>query len=146
MPYFTGDLSGIQALQARLRELQQVPSQAASEASEEIQELIEAEFDSGHDPYGNPWVPLRPATLARGRRPPPLTDTGAMRDSVNVQPMAGAGIGITIGTEYAPYHQYGTSRMEARPMLPDGDEMPESWVEAVSTACDNAADRRMGGT
>ena len=144
MPTFSGDLSGILALSARMRELAGVPSQAAVEASEEIQDLIEAEFEAGNDPYGDPWAALRPSTLARGRRPPPLTDTSAMRDSVQVIPTAGAGIGIIIGTEYASYHQYGTSRMESRPMLPDRDTMPESWTVAVMDASDHAVERRMG--
>jgi hypothetical protein len=83
---------GFQRLHGTLRALAEVPSRAAKAASESIATLILDGFDAGTDPYGRPWAPLRPYTLAKGRFPPPLTDSGAMRDSVDVRPTAGAGI------------------------------------------------------
>jgi phage gpG-like protein len=55
--------------------------------------------------------------------------------------MAGAGISITIDAEYAQFHQTGTARMPARPILPDGDTMPDEWERAIDDAMENAFDR-----
>lgn len=108
-----------------------VPSRMAPAASREIARLIESEFATGRDPYGRAWAKLKPATLARGRRPPPLTATGKMRGSVQVRPAPGAGIAITFGSATpAIFHQYGTRKMAARPMLPRGT-FPATWARAL---------------
>lgn len=108
-----------------------VPSRMAPAASREISRLIERQFSEGRDPYGRAWAPLKPSTLARGRRPPPLTDTGRMRGAVEVRPMQGAGIEITFGSATpAIFHQYGTKKMAARPMLPRGT-FPSTWARAL---------------
>lgn len=140
---FTGDTRALMNLSARLRELASVPSQAAKEASESISDLIQEEFDAGTDPYGKSWAPLRPATLKKGRHPPPLTDTHNMRDSIDVQPMRGAGIQITLDETPATFHQTGTVKMAKRPILPDGGRMPPTWVDAIADAVDEAVQRRM---
>ena len=140
---FSGDTRGLLNLNARLRELASVPSQAAKEASDEISKLIQEEFDAGNDAYGKAWAPLRPATLKKGRHPPPLTDTHEMRDSIEVKPMQGAGIQITLNETPAIFHQKGTEKMAKRPILPDGPRMPDSWDTAIHEATDEAVQRRM---
>jgi hypothetical protein len=140
---FSGDMRGLLNLNARLRELASVPSQAAKEASTEIASLIQEEFDAGNDAYGKAWAPLRPATLKKGRHPPPLTDTHEMRESVEVKPMKGAGIQITLNETPAIFHQKGTRKMAKRPILPDGKDMPPKWEEAIHEATDAAVQRRM---
>ena len=140
---FSGDSRALLNLAARLRELASVPSQAAKDASESISDLIQTEFDAGTDPYGKSWAPLRPATLKKGRHPPPLTDTHEMRDSIDVQPMKGAGIQITMNETPAIFHQKGTVKMAKRPILPDGPRMPNTWVEAIAEATEDAVQRRM---
>lgn len=140
---FTGDYRGLLNLSARLRDLAGIPAQAAKQASEEIDDLIQTEFDQGTSPYGTKWAPLRPATLKKGRHPPPLTDTSTMRDSVEVKPMKGAGVSITINEEPSIYHQWGTEKMAARPILPSGTRMPATWTQAVAEAVDDAVKRRM---
>jgi phage gpG-like protein len=120
-----------------LRELTKVPSRAAKSAAPKIRRLITEEFNRGEDPYGNAWAPLKPATLARGRRPPPLTDTRRLRRGIRVFPMAKAGIQITVDAPYAGFHQSGTSRMGARPILPKRG-LPKKWRAAIERSVKEA--------
>lgn len=140
---FSGDSRALLNLGARLRELASVPSQAAKTASEDIADLIEKEFEAGNDPYGKPWAPLRPSTLKRGRRPPPLTDTRQLRESVEVKPAKGAGIQITMDEVPGVFHQSGTKNMAKRAILPDGQKMPDPWTQAIADATDDAVQKRM---
>lgn len=132
----SGDLSQMGQLAARLRDLANVPSRTSAKISERISELLQQEFDAGADAYGNTWQALAPATVERGRTPPPLTDTHAMRDGVRVAPMAHAGVAITIPHPGGP-HQTGWSGPQgsgpARPMLPT-NRMPTRWREVVEMA------------
>ena len=138
-----GDISQMGQLVERLSDLAEVPSRAAKRVSRDIAELIQEEFDDGEDPYGDPWAPLAPATIAKGRHAPPLTDTGKMRGSLRVAPMRGSGVAITIDHPAAP-HQTGwdgtQSKGPARPILPARGELPPSWQEAI----ENAVEQEIG--
>jgi phage gpG-like protein len=142
----TGDLKSMGRLQSNLGRLASVPAQIAADASESIAELIQGEFDNGNDPYGRPWAPLAERTLAKGRTPPPLTDTHAMRESVDVRPMAGAGIAITMD-DPAGIHQTGARRgawvMPARPILP-AEAFPKTWRQALDDATEANVTRVLG--
>lgn len=110
-----------------LADLARVPSQIAKPVAVALNKEIQRSFDAGTDPYGRAWAPLRPRTLAKGRHPPPLTDTRAGRDSVVAAPLAGAGIGITVGVGYMGIHQDGDwPRMAARKFLPER-VLPAVW-------------------
>ena len=140
----TGDFAGLGKLEANLYKLSTVPSQAATEAAEGIQSLVMDEYASGSDPNGRRWAPLRPSTLKRGRTPPPLTDSGNMRDGTEVKPLPGAGISISFDVPYAVFHHTGTRNMVARPVAPTGT-FPASWNEVIEAAIEAAAERRMAG-
>lgn len=128
-----GDLSRMGKLVANLGRLTRVPAGASGLVSERLREAIEEQFDQGVDPYGNAWEPLAESTIARGRFPPPLTDTHDMRDSVAVGPLPGAGVAITIDHP-AQIHQTGWSGRSgagpARPVLP-GAHFPPAWKEII---------------
>lgn len=126
-----------------LRELNAVPSQAAADAAPKIRALITKQFSSGANPYGTAWAALRPATLARGRRPPPLTDTRRMRRTIRVQTRAGSGLKISVPAPYAGFHQTGTSRMAKRLIVPDRG-LPRSWREAIARSVRKRISERMG--
>lgn len=114
-----------------------------AEASTEIAETIKKEFRQGLGPYGYPWHALSRTTLKGGRHPPPLTDTGAMRDGVEVKPGSGNTVTVDIPADYASYHQYGTKnadgsvRIPRRPMLPEAGNS-ESWDESINKSIDTA--------
>lgn len=135
---------GFQRLHGTLRKLADVPAQAAKSASERIGDLIEEEFAQGTDPYGRPWAALRPYTLAKGRKPPPLTDSGAMRESLTVRPTAGAGIEVTMGVDYATFHQTGTRHMAQRQILPQSGGFPSAWSKAIATSVAEATKKATG--
>jgi hypothetical protein len=114
------------------RRVKQLPELVAQRAAPKIADLVESEYANGQDPYGVPWAPLAPATL-KTHGPPPLTDSGAMRTGTNVV-SAGPQI-IATAPDPAGYHQSGTGRMPARPILPnDADGIPQSWERALAQA------------
>lgn len=139
----TGDFAALGKLEANLRRLGEVPSRAASEASDRIAALIEEEFAAQSDAYGNPWAPHKPATIARWGEHDILTLSGVMRDHVTVAPMRGAGISITFDEDYAGWHHVGTRYMVRRPVLPL-ETMPATWTAALEEAYANAFDEVMG--
>ena len=124
-----GDISKLGRLTDNLRRLAEVPSRSSKFAAEQLATAIDHQFTNGVDPYGNPWAPLKPSTLKKGRTPPPLTDTHATRDSVDVTPMSGAGIKVTIDFP-AEIHQKGSENMEARKIFPEGP-FPIIWDQAI---------------
>lgn len=134
-----GALEDMGGLADRLGELAQVPSRIARDVAADLNKLIAQEFTSGRDAYGQPWHPLKKRTLLK-HGPPPLTHTGEMRGGTFAKPGQGSGIvleapfpagihqtGAGTPSEQDPGEQWG---MHARPIFPDGDELPKSW-EAV---------------
>lgn len=136
-----GDISRMGKLSENIASLARVPSQASARIAVGLGALIEHEFSTGTDPYGNAWAPLAPRTLARGRTSPPLTDTGSMRDSALARPMPSAGVSITIDHPAAP-HQTGWHGIQgdgpARPILPSR-QMPAEWRALITDEIREAA-------
>jgi hypothetical protein len=128
-------MSSFANLQRMIRSLASVPSQVSAGAAEGISDAIQAELDAGTNPFGDPWAELEQATLDKGRFPPPLTDTHAMREGIIVAPMRGAGISVTI-PDPGVHHQYGTKHMVARPIFPD--RMPDTWQRAIADSAEEA--------
>jgi hypothetical protein len=120
----------------RIADLAEVPSRAAKRVSRELGALLQEDFDAGHDPYGTAWKRLAPATIAKGRTPPPLSASEKMRRSLRVKPMRGAGIAITI-SHPAQVHQTGwdgpSGKGPARPILPQRGELPEAWIDVIES-------------
>ena len=90
-----------------MRNMARISSRASAEVARKINEEMRRNFDKGVDPYGRKWKRLAKSTIEKGRHPPPLTDTGAGRASIMVQPARGSGIRITVGLLYMIYHQFG---------------------------------------
>lgn len=137
----SADLGGLGRV---LDKLSRVASNVAPIASPMLADLIAEEFAGGADPYGTPWQTLSETSLALGRTDPPLSDTDAMRDSVKVFPMQGAGIAITIDAP-AVHHQFGAPNnrwgpLPARPILPNHG-IPPTWARALADAKDEAWER-----
>jgi hypothetical protein len=127
-----------------IADLARIPSRVAPIVAEKLAEELDAEFSAGVDPYGRAWAPLAASTEARGRTPPPLTDSHAMRDGVRVAPLRGAGVGITVPHPGLP-HQTGWSGEQgdgpARPILPAGSELPDAWEDVIFDACVEAFEK-----
>jgi phage gpG-like protein len=135
---FIGDLSKMGKLQDRIADLANVPARASRKVAERLYGEVQEEFDRGVDPYGNDWEPLAASTVERGRSAPPLTDSRDMRNSLQITPMRGAGVGMTIDHPALP-HQTGWSGTQgegpARPILPQGSRLPDAWEEIIDEEC-----------
>lgn len=127
---------------AALRKLAKVPSQLAPEVAKDIRKQIDKDFNAGRDPYGKPWQPLADSTIARGRHAPPLTDTRVGRKSIKVFAMQGAGVAITVGTDYMWRHQEGKGP-PVRRFIPIGT-LPKTYQAVWQKALDRQVRRALG--
>ncbi len=128
-----GDFGKLEALSNISARMDRARAEASRRVAAAITAVIDREFATGTDPRGVPWAPLKKSTLARGRRPPPLTDTGKMRASVVV---SGGSLDVSIASP-AGFHQSGTRYMRARPIVPTGPGAAK-WVAAVNAAIQSA--------
>ncbi len=131
-----GDISKMGQLARNLGKLATVPARAAKQVAKDIKDLIEQEFAAEADPYGNAWKPHAPATVERWGPHSILDLSGTMRRSLDVKPMPGAGVSITLDHP-GEDHQTGWSGVQgsgpARPVLPSGP-MPAQWRERIDAA------------
>ena len=94
-------------------------------------------FETETDPWGRPWAPLKPATLARRRHGGSriLQDTGRLKGSFHWRVTLDAAV-VRAGVRYAAYHQFGTrSRSTGRQIIPPRKMLPESpWPASYREA------------
>lgn len=64
-------------------------------------------FEDEVDPDGNPWVELKPATLARKKGSKKLIEGGFLRGGVSVLEASDSFVEIGADREYAAIHQFG---------------------------------------
>lgn len=133
---WSGDISKMGRLAENIGKLASVPSRASARVAVEIKALIQQEFDAQADPYGNAWAPHAPATIERHGSHAILDLSGDMRRSLDVRPMRGAGVSITIDHP-SEDHQTGwdgpQGKGPARPILPRAG-LPPLWKEAIDAA------------
>ncbi len=135
-------MSRFAALAERLDELSGLPSRITRPVADGINDQIARQFTSGCDPYGDPWEPLLPQTVRRkGGDTRILVRTGALASLTVAKPMAGAGIEIE-SEDYGQFHQGGTVHMDARPILPDGAELPDEWQDIIENALSRETGRK----
>lgn len=140
----SGDFDRLDALIAQVRTIaspQFHDKLRASLAYAAEQEIIQG-FDRSADPYGNRWAPLK---ADRGRRAggQPLVDSGKLRASYEARPSA-IGFEVRSRTSYAGYHQYGTKRIPARPMVPNRrDDLGPYWRRSMIRVIEDRLSRAM---
>jgi phage gpG-like protein len=95
------------------------------------------ELESGHkagvDPDGKRWE-KRKSIYAW----PTLNKTGELLYSYDYKKRKGS-VEVENTAPYASYHQDGTSKLEQRKIIPDG-EIPDSWMKLVEKEADKAVD------
>lgn len=121
----------ILGLAKSMRQLKRIPSQIVTAVAPRLNALIQQGFSQGTDPYGIAWAPLKPATLAKGRTPPPLTEFGALRGSAVLTPASGAGLILGTPPFYGPIHMAGTDDMAKRRYFPDAG-LPSAWRAVIA--------------
>jgi len=143
-----GDFPALRDGISKIRRIGEVGPELWQRIAPTIKSNIEAQFSAGVNPYDTPWKPLRPATLAKGRTPPPLTDTGALRKSIRVT-AEGYTLRVIAADLVAGLHQNGWTRTRAkyrrgkvvgkttigpnatkRQILPDG-RIPNVWRQQI---------------
>jgi phage gpG-like protein len=114
-------------------------SPALMSIADDFREMIAQQFASEGQAEGTPWAGLAPSTLRRRRASTSiLYETGALLRSLTEPGAAGhveelEGYSITLGSQlpYASYHQTGTRRMPARPIIVLSGTRAERWTELV---------------
>lgn len=121
-----GVTAALAELQRRCAHLQPVMDAIGTE----IQARVTYGFEHEQSPDGINWAALSPSTLRkRGANAEKLRDKGSMFASLGHNATDNA-VEITIGQDYAPHHQFGTSKMPARPFFPSAN-LPEDWQRNV---------------
>jgi len=145
----------------RLIEIGEDPAAALAAVGRVLKSKIQQGFQSGTDPTGRPWAPLK------SRRGQPLLDKGHLMGSVdyNVE-----GNSVVVGTNkpYAPVHQFGAKieakagkvlrffvegrpvfvkrvTIPARPFLPT-EHLPDEWGDDSLDAIGDVVRRNWSGS
>jgi phage virion morphogenesis protein len=143
------DVRNDSGVKRRLRQLANAdPEQAMPVIGETLVDLTKATFRAERSPYGQPWKPLSPATMAMRRQGSSsriLQNTRRLYNSISAQPVND---GISVGTNvvYARAQQFGNpdnrfyggarAPIPARPFLPwkpgaSKPELPTDWMDEV---------------
>ena len=136
-------LAALAAFAEEIGRLGDVIEQTAKAAAPKLAARVAEGFKGGFAPSGTSWAPLSPSTLSRGRSAPPLTDTGALSSTMRSLPGA-TQIVMSATAPYSSFHQFGTKNMPARPILPEGDALPQTWRQDLEDACIAALERKLG--
>ena len=114
--------------------------------ADDFRQMIAQQFSSEGRAEGTPWAPRKSSGVramlrspsGAGQAPPLLVRTGALLASLT-EPNSPDHVeetnaeSLTLGTRvpYAMFHQLGTRRMPARPIIVVSGERTERWVEIV---------------
>jgi phage gpG-like protein len=131
----TGDFAKVDRWAKRLRDLEKTKRALLANIGEEAVELVKEGFDRQGDPYGKAWKGTK-----RGGRI--LQDTGALKNSFHRKSLSSSRVVIGPGVGYAGFHQSGTSRMVARPMLPNRG-LPKTWSTRIKAIAEEVMRRAL---
>jgi phage gpG-like protein len=112
---------------------------ALAQIADDFREMMARQFASQGSAEGTPWAPLAPSTLRRRRASPSiLYATGALLRSLtepgaagHVEALEDQSLTLGSGLPYALYHQTGTRRLPARPLIVLSGTRAERWTEIV---------------
>lgn len=105
-----------------------------------LEQTHSAQFRSQQDSGGNAWAPLAPSTIARKGHSRILFESGDLQTSLTsggsdaIREVFDRGLIFGTSTEYAIFHQEGTSRMPARPPVGIQTQTLDEMVNAVADA------------
>jgi phage virion morphogenesis protein len=148
------DSTEISALLAQLKERTSDTQPAMAAIGRFLVSKIQMGFRTSRDPWGNAWAALK------FRSGQPLRDTGRLRNSIHY---AATPQEVTVGTNvsYAAVHQFGavikpktakalvftaggrtifarSVTVPARPFMPIGQPLPDSWEQGIKEALSRA--------
>lgn len=112
---------------------------------QQLESNINTRFATKTAPSGAAWAPWSKGT-ARSRadegRGTLLSYTGRLQDSLTFTATRDS-VTVGFGVPYAQYHEYGTARMPARPMLFDNNNLGEEDLADVLDAATKALRRQL---
>lgn len=115
-------------------------------------------FRNSAAPSGEKWAPLKRRRRANARAgvrlsaaqrrrrggQKPLQHTGALLRSINYRSTpTQRRVRLFAGVDYARYHQFGTSRIPARPFFPTSADLPPRWRRAITKAAEREIERAL---
>jgi len=131
----TGDIARLVEWQRKVAEAKSVAlSRLTKNVGETLISLVRDGFEGEHDPYGGAWAPLKVREGAI------LQDTGALRNGWHRSGNSNSSVTIAPSVDYADYHQDGTSKMVARPMVPNDGDLPPKWSEEIKATAQDVLD------
>jgi len=96
-------------------------------------------FANEREPGGTPWAELSPVTIAKKGHDIILFETGALQESLtniggtnNISEVEDMWSVFGTSDEKAAFHQFGTSRMPARPPVGTNDEAVDELAESIA--------------
>ncbi len=140
----------LERLQRRLSDMRPAMNSIGSA----VASFTRMRFVRQQDPWGAPWKPLQPSTIAGRRKGSsvPLRDTGRLMNSINHALRGKTAVEVGTRVEYAPTHQYGAKKgaygrtrrgapipwgnIPARAFLPlrrSGPDLPDSLTRQIKT-------------
>lgn len=132
----TGDFDRLARLVDKIDDPSEAFDQDGSKIAATVRQQYREGFDQGRSPYGGVWAPRKEAKGGRT-----LVKTGATRNASVVYLKSSNAVRIN-STPWARYHQFGTSRMNNRAMMPY--EQASSWDEPISRTLLDAFARFFG--
>ena len=125
--------AGLAYLQRQMENLQP----AFEQIGEALKRNIAMCFREEKSPDGINWAALDPKTIKQRRNGSSkiLNDTGRLKDSF-AHIATNSHVEITTDTMYAPFHQFGTSKMVARPFFPS-EILPQNWETEILDIINN---------
>jgi phage virion morphogenesis protein len=129
-----------QQVQAKLAQLQHQTEnlQPVFESiGQGLRTLIIDCFEQEKSPDGINWAALDPKTIKQRRNGSSkiLSDTGKLKNSFT-HVATNSFVEITTDTMYAPFHQFGTENMPARPFFPT-EILPQNWETEILEIINN---------
>lgn len=136
----TGDLAKIEEWRRRFgaAAVAKVKRTILENVAEEALALIAEGFSKEQAPSGAPWAPLK---VRVGKI---LQDTGRLRNSFHRKTIGNDRVTIGPAVKYSVFHQSGTVRMVARPMVPEGG-LPAKWQARLNEAAEDVMRDAFGG-
>lgn len=99
---------------------------SSAAAAEAVEKVVEAEYTEGKGPDGKPWAAKADGTASH------LQKSRAMRSGTQVVPGV-KGVSVRV-PKPGGFHQGGTKRMDARAIVPEGEQLPPEWERPVADA------------
>lgn len=123
------------ALQNAQRKLAQPRELMADLAKESVTQLDKT-YAAQQDPYGSGWAALRPSTLKHKTGPAILIESGSLNASLGFKLSGATSATVGFTDKKAKWHQHGTSKMQARPIVPTNG-LPPAWEPSMRNMLDS---------